>query len=66
MEANKSLSDISQKCPTCGMFYHWTTWEEPLENLQMLRLSCRQCGTLKTYAIPRDDFRKNLFERFKP
>lgn len=50
MDNNKSLSDISQKCPTCGMFYH---------------LSCRQCGTLKTYAIPRDEFRKNLMERFK-
>lgn len=62
---NKSLSTISQKCPTCGKSYEWITWEEPIENSQMLRLSCRQCGTVKTYAIPREDFRNNILERFR-
>jgi len=62
---DRSLSDITQRCPNCGQFYHWTTWEEPIENMQMLRLSCRPCGTIKTYAIPRDDFRRNLLERLR-
>lgn len=62
---DKSLSTISQKCPTCGKSYEWMTWEEPIENLQMLRLSCRQCDTVKTFRIPREEFRNNILERFR-
>lgn len=31
-----------------------------MEAAQMLRLSCKKCGTVKTYAIPREDFIKNI------
>lgn len=60
---DKSLSTISQKCPTCGKPYEWKTWEDLIENLQMLRLICRQCGKVETYGIPREELADQLLER---